>query len=39
VFSLELRRDAINVNIEPGIASLAFTGFGFTYDKHDSDTK
>ena len=39
VFSLELRRDAINVNIEPGIVSLTFTEFGFTYDEHNSDTK
>merc|ERR1712106_1032374 len=38
VFSLELRRDAINVNIEPGIVSLTFTEFGVTYDKHNSDT-
>ena len=25
-----MRRDAINVNIEPGIVSLTFTEFGFT---------
>ena len=33
-----MRRDAINVNIEPGIVSLTFTEFGFTYDEHNSDT-
>jgi len=38
VFSLELRRDAINVNIEPGIVSLTFTEFAVSFDKHDPDT-
>ena len=33
ILSLELRRDAINVNIAPGIVSLTFTEFGVTYDK------
>ena len=38
VFSLELRRDALNSNIEPGIVSLTFTEFGLTYEKHDNST-
>ena len=38
VFSLELRRDALNANIEPGIVSLTFTEFGLTYDKPTDQT-
>ena len=38
VFSLELRRDALNANIEPGIVSLTFTEFGLTYDKPTDKT-
>ena len=38
VFSLELRRDALNSNIEPGLVNLTFTEFGLTYEKHDTYT-
>ena len=38
VFSLELRRDVLNSNIEPGTVNLTYTEFGLTYEKLDHDT-
>ena len=38
VFSLELRRDALNSNIEPGLVNLTFTEFGLTYEKLENNT-